>query len=69
MFDAFGWAVMSPGCLITPSQCFERLARLRAGDRGVLASCVAPAPKRKHALRRLMKHLTHIGRRRQPSTI
>jgi len=68
MFVPPGWASMSTGCIVTPSHCLDRLARLQAAvDRGEQASWAAPAPKRERALRRLLERLTHIGRRRQPS--
>ena len=69
MFVPPGWATPSPGCLVTPSHCLDRLARYQAAvDRGAHASWAAPAPKRKRAFRRLLERLTHIGRRHQHST-
>jgi hypothetical protein len=69
MFVAPGWASMSPGCIVTPSHCLDRLARLQAAvDRGAHAPWVVSAPKRERAFRRLLERLAHLGRRRQPST-
>ncbi len=35
MFVPRGWATMSPGCLVTPSECLDRLERYRSfRDRG-----------------------------------